>query len=185
VPRSVKVGVGPGGGKETRCATLTATRVLATGAVRYAGSDDPGQRAVEGHEPATASGVLLLDQPMQAGPYSFDTTPDGWEVQGASAFAVTIAPVGAPDQDPNSFLGKLVILFDQNPPSGEQEAREGRTFWIRGDSGHTTISTRTRPGEPTGVVSIQFPDDAGWSRDSMLEFLAGVHVGEGAQPGLG
>jgi hypothetical protein len=133
----------------------------------------------------TGTGISFLAQPFEAGPYTFDQTPEGWEVQGAYPQGVTIAPVGFPDQEPSSFVGKLVILFDGNPLSGEQVQRDGRTFWVRGDSGYTTIATPTLPGEPTGNVLIQFPDDTGWTRDTMLTFLASVHVGAGAQQGLG
>ena len=35
------------------------------------------------------------------------------------------------------------------------------------------------------MVRIQYPAGAGWTADTMLEFLAGVHVGPDAQPGLG
>jgi hypothetical protein len=131
------------------------------------------------------AGISFLAQPFEAGPYTFDQTPVGWEVQGAYPQGVTIAPVGSPDQEPSSFVGKLVILFDGNPLSGEQVQRDGRTFWVRGDSGYTTIATPTLPGEPTGSVLIQFPDDTGWTRDTMLTFLASVHVGPGAQQGVG
>ena len=120
-----------------------------------------------------------------AGPYTFDSTPRGWEVQGVTPSAVTIAPVGAADQDPNSFLGKLVIMFDGNPLSGETVERGGRTFWVNDDSDYTTIATPTLAGEPAGNVLIQFPEDTGWTNDTMLEFLAGVHVGEGAALGVG
>ena len=60
------------------------------------------------------TGITCLAQPSEAGPYTFDQTPAGWEVQGTNAYAVTIAPVGFPDQEPLSFAGKLVILFDAN-----------------------------------------------------------------------
>ena len=130
-----------------------------------------------------ARGISFLAQPFEAGPYTFDQTPVGWEVQGAYPQGVTIAPVGFPDQEPLSFVGKLVIMFDGNPLSGEQVQRDGRTFWVRGDSGYTTIATPTLPGEPTGNVLIQFPDDTGWTRDTMLTFLASVHVGAGRPAG--
>ena len=39
----------------------------------------------------------------------------GWEVQGSYPQGVTIAPIGFPDQEPASFVGKLVIMYDQNP----------------------------------------------------------------------
>jgi hypothetical protein len=135
--------------------------------------------------PVKGTGITFLAQPFEAGPYTFDQTPEGWEVQGANAYAVTIAPIGFPDQEPLSFVGKLVILFDDNRPSGEQVELDGRTFWIRGSDEYTTIATRTRGDEPHGVVSIQYPDDTGWSRDTMLAFLAGVHVGAGALQGVG
>ena len=131
-------------------------------------------------------GVVLLSQPLDAGPYEFATTPEGWAVQGENAFAVVIAPLdGSVSSNPDDFRGKLVILFDKNPPSGEVRTVQGRQFWLRGDSGYTTIATRTLPGEPDGVVSVQFPDDTGWSEEVMLRFLASVSVGPGAQPGLG
>jgi hypothetical protein len=57
--------------------------------------------------------------------------------------------------------------------------------WVHGDSGYTTVSTRTRPGEPRGVVHIQYPDDAGWQLATMVRFLDSVHVGPGAKAGHG
>lgn len=132
------------------------------------------------------SGVHLLAQPLAAGDYTFDSTPEGWEVQGAYSAGVTIAPVGFPDQEPLSFIGKLVIGYDQNPiGTGEQVDLDGRTLVIREGEGYTTISAATRPGEPAGVIRIQYPSDTGWTRETMLEFLAGVHLGPGAQPGVG
>ncbi len=47
------------------------------------------------------------------------------------------------------------------------------------------MATRTRGDEPTGVVRIQYPRDAGWDEDSMLAFLASVHVGDSARLGVG
>ena len=62
----------------------------------------------------------------------------------------------------------------------------GRSFWVSDQGGDiTTVSTRTVDGEPAGMVRIQYPSDAGWTHDTMLGFLAGVHVGPGARPGLG
>ncbi len=163
---------------------VAAAGVVGVGVVRFT---EPGGD-VAADKPAhhqKSIGISFLAQPFEAGPYTFDQTPEGWEVQGANPSGVTIAPVGFPDQEPLSFVGKLVILFDGNPLSGEQVQRDGRTFWVHGDSGYTTIATPTRPGEPTGNVLIQFPDDTGWTRDTMLAFLGGVHVGPGAQQGVG
>ncbi len=166
---------------------VAAAGVVGFGAMRYADPADTGpHHAIETTDPETAAGVAMLAQPFEAGPYTFDATPEGWEVQGATPAAVTIAPIGFPDQEPLSFVGKLVILFDGNPPGdGEQVDLDGRTFWVSEGEGYTSISTRTRPDEPEGIVRIQFPDDTGWDRQTMIEFLAGVHVGTGAQQGVG
>ncbi len=150
-------------------------------------SNGPSNDVAADHSPThtKSTGISFLAQPFEAGPYTFDQTPVGWEVQGSYPQGVTIAPVGFPDQEPSSFVGKLVILFDGNPLSGEQVQWDGRTYWVRGDSGYTTIATPTQPGEPAGNVMVQFPDDTGWTRDTMLTFLASVHVGPDAQQGVG
>ncbi len=134
--------------------------------------------------PQTDDGVLLAAN-ASAGPYTFGKLPRGWEIQGEYPQGVTIAEFGDDDQEPASFVGKLVIMYDQNPPSGDSVEYNGREFFTRGDSDHSSVSVRTRAGEPEGVVSVQYPDSAGWDFDTMIEFLDAVAVGEGAQPGLG
>jgi hypothetical protein len=129
--------------------------------------------------------ITLLAAALEAGPYTFGKVPEGWTVQGTTPSAVTIAQQGDDDGNPDSFVGKLVILYDQNPPSGEPSVVNGRTFFTRGDSGHTTISVATEAGQPVGQVMVQFPDSAGWSHDTMIEFLDAVQVNASAQPGLG
>jgi len=162
---------------------VAAASVVGVGAVRLVQPDTvQPQRAIE---TTRTGGISFLAQPFEAGPYTFDQTPQGWEVQGAYPQGVTIAPVGFPDQEPLSFVGKLVILFDANPPTGDKVDLDGRTFWIRESEDYTTIATRTKDDEPGGVVSIQYPSNTGWTRDTMLAFLAGVHVGQGAQQAVG
>ncbi|NEE04751.1 hypothetical protein [Phytoactinopolyspora halotolerans] len=135
---------------------------------------------------AAAAEVQLVDQQFDAEPYTFDLTPEGWSVQAQMPSAVTIAPDdGSTSDEPHDFQGKLVILFDSNPLTGREVEHDGRRFWVTENPGHTIISTRTVDGEPTGVVRIQYPHDAGWEESSMIEFLASVHVGPGAQHGLG
>jgi hypothetical protein len=144
-----------------------------------------------GRGPASAADagprrVELVAAPLDVAPYVFDLTPRGWSVQGQTPSAVTIAPDGGGVSDnPDDFRGKLVIMYDLNPVSGRRVERDGRTFWVRGDADYTTVSTMSRAGEPAGVVLIQYPDDAGWDLDAMLDFLGSVHVTENAQPGLG
>jgi hypothetical protein len=168
---------------------VAAAGVLGVGVVRNTEPDDGPQQALEAPADQKADqalgGISFLAQPLEAGPYTFDATPEGWEVQGVSSSSVTIAPVGFADQDPSYFVGKLVIMFHNNPLTGEQVERDGRAFWIHHIDGYTMIDTRTLPGEPAGKVQIQFPSDTGWDRDSMLTFLGSVHVGAGAEQGVG
>jgi hypothetical protein len=149
---------------------------------------EPGSSLAADSSPTLqkVTGISFLAQPFEAGPYTFDQTPVGWEVQGAYPQGVTIAPVGFPDQEPASFVGKLVIMFDGNPPFGEKIDHDGRTFWVsNGEDNVATIMTRTRRDEPRGMVLIQYPTDAGWTRETMLQFLSGVHVGPDAEKGIG
>lgn len=175
-----------------RLLSTAAAGVTVAGLAAYAvtsGPADPGQRRDERPTASASSspgqGIRLVSQPLEAGPYTFGSTPEGWHVQDVNPFGVVIVPETGVSSDPDDFAGKLVVMFDRNPVSGEQVTYQGRDFWVRGDAGYTTILTRTRGDEPPGVVSVQFPDDAGWTHDLMLEFLSTVHVNDTARPGLG
>ncbi len=76
-------------------------------------------------------------------------------------------------------------MYDQNPLSGEPTEYNGREFYSRDRGRPDTVRVRTRAGEPEGVVSVQYPDSAGWDVETMIEFLDAVQVGAGALPGLG
>ena len=165
--------------RRVRLAVVTAAVVVVSAVGLNRPADDPAPPAAGGH-------VQLVAATFDADPYTFDLTPSGWHVQSQNAFAVTIAPDdGSTSDDPDVFIGKLVIMFDQNPLSGASVVVDGRRFWVHSDSDYTTLSTSTRQDEPPGVVRIQYPDEAGWTRASMLAFLGSVHVGPGALPGLG
>jgi hypothetical protein len=131
-----------------------------------------------------ASAVLLAAH-ESAGPYTFGKLPRGWEVQGQFAQGVTIAQIGDPDQEPLSFVGKLVIMYDQNRLSGDVTESEGRDFYVRTSSDITTVAVATRAGEPEGEVLVQVPTSTDWDVATMIEFLDAVEVGPGARPGLG
>lgn len=135
-------------------------------------------------QPVVADEVRLVNQELTAGPYTFGTTPEGWEVQNNDPFAVTIARIGDPDTDAGSFVGKLVIMLDELPlGGGEHVTRDGRDLVVHDNGdGYTTISVATRPGEPGTTVRIQFPAELGWTRDAALTFLSSVQVGPDARP---
>ncbi|GAA5123048.1 hypothetical protein GCM10023339_42280 [Alloalcanivorax gelatiniphagus] len=169
---------------------LAAAAVLGVGTTAVLTGQDPAgtPSAGTGSTPSTevSVGVQLVAESFDATPYTFDLTPEGWAVQGQNEFGVTIAPTdGSVSESPDDFVGKLVIMFEASPPGGRTVDLDGRRFWVTGDSGYTTISTRTLAGEPAGAVRIQYPDDAGWDEETMLAFTASVHVGDGAKHGLG
>jgi hypothetical protein len=145
---------------------------------------DPGS-----HSTANTNGdtpITLLATRFHARPYSFGLTPKGWSVQARTPYLVTIVPdAGSTSPDPDVFVGKLVITFDHNR-LGEPRVRGGHR-WVayHVDAGYTTMSMRTTSGEPTGVVRIQYPDDAGWDHSTMERFLLSIHVGPGVRPSLG
>jgi len=156
-------------------AGVASAAVLAAGAVVALDHDEPADPGVE-----------LVSEQFEATPYTFDLTPTGWSVQAQNPYAVTIVPDdGSTSSNPDVFVGKLVIMFDANRPSGRVIDHDGRRFWVTGDSGYTTLATRSRDGEPAGVVRIQYPTGAGWDEPSMVAFLASVHVGPGARQGHG
>jgi hypothetical protein len=164
-------------------AGMASAAVLTVGAVAVLDREpaDPGVAA-----PRTATGVELVSEQFEATPYTFDLTPTGWSVQAQNPYAVTIVPDdGSTSSYPDVFVGKLVIMFDANRPTGRALEHDGRRFWVTGDSGYTTLATRSRDGEPAGVVRIQYPTGAGWDEPSMVAFLASVHVGPGARHGVG
>lgn len=146
--------------------------------------------APAGHSTATdgshrGDDVQLVAANVSSGPYTFGKLPKGWEVQGQFPQGVTIAQIGDPDQEPLSFTGKLVIMYDQNRLSGDVTEYDGRDFYSHSSEDTTTVSVATRAGEPEGEVLVQFPESTGWDLATMVEFLDAVEVGPGAQPGLG
>ncbi|RYB93226.1 hypothetical protein EUA93_01970 [Nocardioides oleivorans] len=150
-------------------------------------SPTPSPETSASEEPVVVQEVRLVNQALTAGPYTFGTTPQGWEVQNNDPLAVTIGRIGDPDTDAGSFVGKLVIMLDDLPlGGGEHVTREGRDLVVRDNGdGYTTISVATRPGEPGTTVRIQFPAELGWTRDAALTFLSSVEVGPDALPVVG
>lgn len=171
----------------TGVAALGLVAIAGVGGAIAVGSapDESPQGRTTTASPSTAA-VRLVAQTLEATPYTFDVSPEGWSVQAVTPSAVTIVPDdGSTSDDANDFQGKLTILFDANPLEGEEVVSDGRTFWIGSSSGYTMMATPTLAGEPEGVVRIQFPKSAGWTRDTMLQFLGSVHVGDGAEQGVG
>lgn len=158
--------------------------------VGNAGSDDVAVEPPATQKSTTDRGssgdLRLVSSDAEAGPYSFGQVPDGWDFEAEGPFSVTFTPPGGGvNNSPDNFVGKLVVMYDQNRFGGDVQESGGREYTVGGDSGYSTISTPTLPGQPDGVVRVQYPDSAGWSDDTLREFLFSVTVNEGARPGVG
>ena len=145
-----------------------------------------GTVGILANQPDTSTRIHLVAERFVAAPYTFDLTPKGWAVQAQNPYAVTIVPDdGSISTNPDDFVGKLVITFDENPLSGRSVEHDGRKIWISKSDDYTSMATPTRAGEPGGIVRIQYPQDTGWNEAAMLDFLASVRVGAEAQHGHG
>jgi hypothetical protein len=167
-------------------AGLTVTAVLGVGVGVVLGDAGESRDSGAGGSQGQSSSVRLVAERFDATPYTFDLTPVGWSVQGENPYAVTIAPDdGSVSTNPDDFVGKLVILFDANPPNGRLTSFKGREVWVQESSDYVTMATRARDSEPAGIVRIQYPRKTGWDTSSMQAFLTSVHVGDTAQHGQG
>jgi hypothetical protein len=150
----------------------------------------PGPRGSAGG-PAGAPGQarairLVAYQGAQAPGYQVAEVPAGWTIQGGNPYVLTLAPIGYPDQNIDSFIGKLVVMLNSasaGPPTqGRPDPVNGRPgkFDVQGD---TQILTYKDAG---GMwVVIQAPTSLGWGSAQLAQFASGVQVLGNAQQGVG
>ena len=119
--------------------------------------------------------------------YRVSWMPKGWVVQGSTPFALVMAPPSDKDKNPDSFVGKLVVMLqsrDATAPPAEWASQpvNGRPgkFAVQGD---TQILTFQIAGEQWVVV--QAPVSLGWDRAELAKFASGVQVLVAAQQGRG
>ena len=73
-------------------------------------------------------------------------------MQGAYPQGVTIAPEDVElNPSPDSFEGKLVIMFDGHRPFGEPATFAGREFWVRDSDGEAP--------DPEDLIPLDDPAD--------------------------
>ncbi|MFI1987950.1 hypothetical protein [Actinoplanes sp. NPDC020271] len=149
----------------------------------------------------TSSFSLVAYTGEQPAGFSIDQVPVGWEVQGISESALTLAPKGAKprnsaeplgnvaDDDPDSFVGKVVVMLqsvdEQGTPSGEKLKVGDLTGTLVKKLGSTDGRTLYLP-QPSGInVQIQVWDGVGWSPADIAGFAAGIHVNPNAKQGRG
>ena len=122
--------------------------------------------------------------------YEVSWMPEGWVVQGSTPYYLTIAPAGDKDTQPDSFLGKLVVMLQSksvtSPPSGQSQPVNGRrgVFEPASEAGGDTevLTFQVQGGQ---WVVVQAPMALGWSSQQLAQFAGGVKVLVTAQQGVG
>ena len=121
--------------------------------------------------------------------FELDKVPDGWEVQGVSESALTLAPIGAEDQDPNSFVGKIAVMLqsadDHSTPEGTEVTVDGDQGVLKKAEGQTDGWTLFVDRKSGPRLQVQVWDGLDWEAKQVVEFATGVTVTGAAQPGRG
>ncbi|GID63410.1 hypothetical protein Acy02nite_12910 [Actinoplanes cyaneus] len=177
---------------------FTTTSGPATGTGPLAGGTKPAATATTA---TSGSFSLVAYTGKQPAGFSIDKVPAGWEVQGISESALTLAPKGAKprnsaepqgneaDTDPNSFVGKVVVMLqsadEQGTPAGEKVKVGDATGTLVKKQGDTDGRTLYLP-QANGInVQVQVWDGIGWSADEIVSFAEGIHVNPNAKQGRG
>ena len=147
-------------------------------------SSSSGSSAGQGHV------ALVAWTGAQPPGYEVNWMPKDWVVQGSNAYALTIAPPNDRDTDPNSFLGKLVVMLQSasvtSQPAGVSQPVNGRSGYFEPASqagGNTNVLTfKVANGQ---WVVVQAPTSLGWNSAQLAKFAGGVTVLAAARQGVG
>jgi hypothetical protein len=165
-----------------------ATAVLAV-AVAYGTTTNGGPASTPGSTPSVVTAKLVAYQGEQPKGFTIDKVPSGWEIQGVSPGALTVAPVGIKDQEPDSFVGKIAIMLqsqdDKSTPTGTAVTVGGKPGVINDGLG-TEHGKNLWVKQPNGIwMEVQIWDATGWTQAGIVEFADGIHVLPGAVQGRG
>jgi hypothetical protein len=173
--------------------TFVLAAALGVSVVGFGGGGSAGPAPAAQAAPAVTTPHIAFvaytgDQP--AG-FRVDSVPEGWRVQGVSAYTLDITP---PDlhTDLNDFRGKLVVMLE-SADADLSDIPDGFSV------SHVTVDGRPalllKPGDGYGSLhwtdasghrlDVQWPLDAGWTDAEMTQFAAGVHATSAAKAGRG
>ena len=145
----------------------------------------PGQTGA----PATPSRQIKLVAWVGTQPpgYRVNWMPKGWVVQGSTPFALVMAPPNDKDKNPDSYVGKLVVMLQSRdatapPADWANQPVNGRPgkFDVQGDT--QILTFKIASGQ---WVVVQAPVSLGWDSAELAKFAGGVQVLAAAQQGRG
>jgi hypothetical protein len=170
-------------------ASVFAVAALAAAIAYGAGAGPSHDNAPVVAAPAVVSTQLVAYRGEQPKGFTIDKVPAGWEVQGVNAASLTIAPVGAKDKNPDSFVDKIAIMLQSQDAT---DTPTGTAVQVGGKPGVINQGLGTDHGknlwvkQPNGIwMLVQIWDARGWTDAAMVEFGAGIHVLPGAVQGRG
>jgi hypothetical protein len=127
--------------------------------------------------------VTPATDPTSTGPirteyYVAPPAPDGWKLEGAKPYFLSMIPADSASTNIWSFDGKVVVmLHEASGPSfgfGPTTEYDGRTFYDNErDTDSSILAVRLDDGR---WLQVQYPKDAGLRTREMIEFLDGVRV---------
>jgi hypothetical protein len=173
--------------------TFAVAAVAAAFAFATGGASVPGSNTPQAVAPITASKnpsiALVAYKGEQPKGFILDKVPDGWEVQGVDAGVLTLAPIGAADQEMHSFIGKVAVMLqsadDHNVPKGEK-VTVGKDEGVLGKSEDQKDGWTLFVDRKSGPrLQVQVWDGLGWTGEQVVEFAAGITVTKDAQQGVG
>ncbi|NLT57100.1 MAG: hypothetical protein GXX79_21570 [Actinomycetales bacterium] len=137
-----------------------------------------------GHEASTRSTTASLEPIAlvaytgeQAPGYRVAEVPQGWVVQGGDAYKLTIGLEGTEDTEPDSFLGKIVVMLQSRdagePTGGVAQPVDGRPGWLVVEGPTQMLTYRDADGR---WMVVQAPVSLGWDGARLARFAAGVEV---------
>lgn len=137
-------------------------------------------------DPVTPGIKLVAYTGTQPPGYVVKVIPDHWVIEGSTPFALTIAPPNAADQDPNYFLGKLVVTQESFDRSGAQGWTSAR---IPGHTAYYSVQDNTASLVIEQTASrwllVQAPTSLHWTQQQEVRFGLGVTILSTAQEGEG
>jgi hypothetical protein len=147
------------------------------GAISHHGARVPAHSAV---------GLVAYPGPQPQG-YTVKEIPKGWVIQGSTPSVITIAPANDPDKDVDSFLGKLIVTWEQlySTSGTPVKVAGGRGYYtVQNAQGVLTQGLTWKDAHGHWLLA-QAPTSLGWNEAEFAAFAAGVTVLPGAQPSVG
>lgn len=137
---------------------------------------------------------LIAYTGTQPAGYTIDRVPEGWEIQNVDRYSLVIAPIGAKDQDPNSFAGKILIgkanqMEVKVPRPGAKDLAVGdvtaRLFTFEEPESPAGAGPAAKEAPTQGLLLpagkgshliFQIPGSLNWDAATVADFAAGVRL---------